>query len=288
VTPPASGPDREAIARELALRALAEDGSADITSEIVAAAGRAATGRLEFRSGGVLAGRVYAAAVARLCELTIDWEVEDGSAVPPHGIVCTVRGDLADILRAERPLLNLLQRACGIATATRAVVDALTGTGCRVLHTRKTAPGLRWLDVDAVLAGGGMQHRLGLAEAVLVKDNHWHVLAQRSGDLKQALDQARSRGITELYVEVESVDQVETACSAGATRLLIDNQTPQIVEQWCTTARSSNPNIEIEASGGLTLDNARAYADCGVDFVSLGALTHSVRAADLALEITGL
>ena len=288
MNPSASGPDRAAIAREIALRALAEDGPADITSEIVAAAGRAATGRLEYRSGGVLAGRIYATAVASLCELTIDWEAEDGTAVPSHSMVCTVRGDLADILRAERPMLNLLQRACGIATATRAAVDALAGTGCRVLHTRKTAPGLRWLDVDAVLAGGGMQHRLGLADAVLVKDNHWHVLEQRSGDLKQALDQARSRGVTDLYVEVESVDQVKTACSAGATRLLIDNQTPQTVEQWCAAARGSNPDIEIEASGGVTLDNVRAYADCGVDFVSLGALTHSVQAADLALEITAL
>ncbi|UCG87195.1 MAG: carboxylating nicotinate-nucleotide diphosphorylase [Gemmatimonadota bacterium] len=284
----AAGPDREALAHELALRALAEDGPSDITSEIVGAAGRVARGRLEFRSGGVLAGRRYATAVAGLCELATEWGASDGDAVAPRTIVCTVRGDLAAILRAERPMLNLLQRACGIATATRAVVDALAGTGCQVLHTRKTAPGLRWLDVDAVLAGGGRQHRLSLADAVLVKDNHWHVLAERSGDLKRALEQARSRGVTDLYVEVESVDQVKTACSAGATRLLVDNQPPEIVKQWCSIARSSRREIEIEASGGLTLDNVRLYAESGVDFVSLGALTHSVQAADLALEITDL
>lgn len=288
MTSPASRPDSEAIARELALRVLAEDGPADITSDIVAAAGREATGRLEFRSGGVLAGRRYATAVAQLCELATDWEIEDGTLVPAHTTVCGVRGDLAAILRAERPMLNLLQRACGIATAARAVVEALAGTGCRVLHTRKTAPGLRWLDVDAVLAGGGMQHRLGLADVVLVKDNHWHVLAEGSGDLKRALDRARSRGVNQLYVEVESVDQVKTACAAGATRLLIDNQPPDVVKQWCAIARSSNPEIEVEASGGLTVDNVRAYAESGVDFVSLGALTHSVQAADLALEIIHL
>jgi nicotinate-nucleotide pyrophosphorylase (carboxylating) len=285
VTPPSQGPDREAIARELARRALAEDGPSDITSEIVPAAGKQASGNLEFRSGGVLAGRVYATAVAGQCGLTTDWQANDGAAIEPCAVVCVVHGDLAAILRAERPMLNLLQRSCGIATATRAVVDALEGTGCRVLHTRKTAPGLRQLDVDAVLAGGGAQHRLGLGDAVLVKDNHWHVLAQRGGDLEGALDVARSRGLKGLYVEVESVDQVKTACAAGATRLLIDNQPPATVKQWCSIARGLNPGIEVEASGGLTPDNVRAYAESGVDFVSLGWLTHSVTAADLALEI---
>jgi nicotinate-nucleotide pyrophosphorylase (carboxylating) len=269
----------------LARRALAEDGPCDITSEIVSAAGVDASGSVEFRGGGVFAGLRFAAAVIERCDLTASWSVTDGAAVPANTTIATIAGDLASILRAERPLLNLLQRACGIATATRAFVQAVRGTGCRVLHTRKTAPGLRPLDIEAVLAGGGNQHRLGLHDAVLVKDNHWHVLADHGEDLQTALRLARSRDVAGLYVEVESRDQVRLACDAGATRLLIDNQPPEVVRNWCETARDLSPAIELEASGGIALDNVRTYAEAGVDFVSVGALTHSVIAADLALEI---
>ena len=285
MTSQSEGPESESYARELARRALAEDGPNDITSDIVFARGVAATGVLEFRSGGVLAGLTYAAAVLAECDLEAEWEVSEGTAVSHKRTIGTITGDLADVLRAERPMLNLLQRACGIATATRAFVTAVVGTGCRILHTRKTAPGLRQLDIDSVLAGGGHQHRLGLHDAVLVKDNHWHVLAGYGRELELALEEARSRGCTGLYVEVESLDQVKAACAAQATRLLIDNQLPEAVAEWGTIARDSNPGIEIEASGGITLDNVRGYAVAGVDFVSVGALTHSVVAADLALEI---
>jgi nicotinate-nucleotide pyrophosphorylase (carboxylating) len=182
-------------------------------------------------------------------------------------------------------MLNLLQRASGIATTTRAFVDAIQGTRCRILHTRKTAPGLRSLDIAAVLAGGGRAHRADLSHAVMVKDNHWRALASEGTGLDQALAQARRRGLTALYVEVESVEQVALACSAGASRLVVDNQRPETVRAWGQLARERLPGIEIEATGGISLVNVRDYAEAGADFISIGALTHSVTAADIAVEV---
>jgi nicotinate-nucleotide pyrophosphorylase (carboxylating) len=184
-------------------------------------------------------------------------------------------------------MLNLLQRASGIATMTRAYVDAVAGTSCRILHTRKTAPGLRALDIAAVLAGGGARHRADLGHEVMVKDNHWRALAHGGSTLKAALDEARGRGVASLQVEVEFPEQLEEAVAAGATRLLIDNQTPATLRAWAERARALRSGIEIEATGGITLENVRAYAEAGADFISIGALTHSVRAADLAVEIEG-
>jgi nicotinate-nucleotide pyrophosphorylase (carboxylating) len=196
-----------------------------------------------------------------------------------------VRGGFNGVLRAERPLLNLLQRATGIATRTRRYVEALAGTGCRLLHTRKTAPGLRLFDVAAVVAGGGGVHRLDLAHTVMVKDNHWAALHGSRRPLAEALREARSLGARSCQVEVESEAAVREACAAPADRLLIDNQPPATVRSWGALARSLRPGIAIEATGGVTLDNVREYALAGADFVSVGELTHSVRAADLALEL---
>jgi nicotinate-nucleotide pyrophosphorylase (carboxylating) len=274
-------PDVERIAA----LALAEDGDTDITSAVTIPPGLEAEGRIEYRSGGVLAGAAFADAVARACDCRIDWRAPDGRTVRAGALVGAVRGTLAHILRAERPMLNLLQRACGIATATRAYVDAVAGTHCKILHTRKTAPGLRALDLAAVLAGGGTAHRADLSHAVMVKDNHWQALKREGNTLAAALAEARRRGVTALYVEVESAEQLEQACAAGATRLLVDNQTPETVAAWARLARGLRPGIEIEATGGITLDNVRAYAEAGADYVSIGALTHSVRAADLGIEV---
>ncbi len=269
----------------IAACALAEDGETDITTALTVPTGIEGEGAIEFRSGGILAGAAFGDAVARACECRIDWRAPDGRRIPPGTTVALLRGRVDRMLRAERPLLNLLQRACGIATATRAYVDAVSGTSCRILHTRKTAPGLRALDIAAVLAGGGARHRSDLSHEVMVKDNHWRGMEQAGGTLAEALEEARGRGISALQVEVESLEQLELACRAGATRLLLDNQSPQTVKQWAGRARELRPGVEIEATGGITLDNVRAYADAGADFVSVGALTHSVRAADLAIEI---
>jgi nicotinate-nucleotide pyrophosphorylase (carboxylating) len=276
-------PDLTADAERVARAALEEDGPRDLTTETVLSAARVAEARLEYRRGGVVAGLAYASAVTRLAGCTAHWDSREGDWVEgPHGRLV---GDLSAILRAERPLLNLLQRATGIATATRSFVAAVAGTRCRVLHTRKTAPGLRLFDVAAVVAGGGEVHRLDLARTVMVKDNHWKALAAEGRTLAAVLERARTRGASSLQVEVESAAQVEAACAAGADRLLVDNQDPPTVEAWGALARGILPGILVEATGGITLENVRAYALAGADFVSVGTLTHSVMAADIALEL---
>ena len=269
----------------IAALALAEDGDSDVTTSVTVPANLPAEGVIEYRSGGVLAGAAFADAVARACECRIEWRAADGRLLSAGATAGIMRGTLARILRAERPMLNLLQRACGIATLTRSYVDAVAGTRCRVLHTRKTAPGLRALDIAAVIAGGGTRHRADLGHEIMVKDNHWKALVRGGGDLARALAEARAKGVTALYVEVESPGQVDEASRAGATRLLVDNQTPATVREWGEAARRITPKIEIEATGGITLENVRAYAEAGADYVSVGALTHSVRAADLAVEV---
>ena len=274
-------------AKRLAELALAEDGERDITTEVTGAGERPAVGILEARTPLVLAGVAYADAVARAVGVPgVRWRAADGDEVPGGSVLGDLTGSFAQVLRAERPLLNLLQRACGIATATRQYVRAVEGTGCAILHTRKTAPGLRGLDLLSVLAGGGRLHRVGLAHEVMIKDNHWKALADQGRTIRDALDAARDRGVTALYVEVETESQLRDAAQAGATRLLVDNQTPDTVRAWKALARSLAPEIELEATGGITLANVRSYAEAGIDFVSIGALTHSVKAADVALEVT--
>jgi nicotinate-nucleotide pyrophosphorylase (carboxylating) len=269
----------------IASAALAEDGRLDITSALTVAPRVQAAAIIEYRSGGVVSGLAYADEVARSCGCKIEWSSSEADTVYRGAALGVVRGDLADILRAERPLLNLLQRASGIATLTRAFVDAVQGSRARILHTRKTAPGLRSLDIAAVLAGGGHAHRADLSHQVMVKDNHWRALARKGAGLDQALAEAKKRGVTALYVEVESLEQLELACSAGATRLVVDNQPPETVRAWSQLARERSPGIEVEATGGISLANVRDYAEAGADFISIGALTHSVTAADIAIEV---
>jgi len=280
--------DLLADATALAARALAEDGEGDVTSEVTVPLGQHGQGILEVRRDTVLAGVVHAEAVAAACRLgAIEWAASEGESLIGGTVAGRVGGLLRDILRAERAMLNLLQRASGIATATRAYADAVRHTRCRILHTRKTAPGLRLLDVSAVLAGGGAMHRLDLAHTVMVKDNHWQALRASGRTLAEALATARELGVRGLQVEVEAREQVEEAAAAGATRLLVDNQTPETVREWGALARGLSPAIELEATGGITLDNVAVYAEAGVDYVSIGALTHSVVAADLSLEVVG-
>jgi nicotinate-nucleotide pyrophosphorylase (carboxylating) len=276
-----------ADAERVAVAALQEDGVRDVTTDLCVAPNQIATGAIECRSGGVVAGLTYADAVAVACGLQlVNWYHAPGTVLPAGSTLGLLQGDLAQILRAERPLLNLLQRAVGIATATKAFVDRIAGTPARILHTRKTAPGLRLLDVTAVLAGGGHVHRLDLRTTVMVKDNHWRALAKSGKRLAEALEQARALGIVDCYVEVESPGQVAEACAAGASRLLIDNQSPETVREWAADARARRPEISIEATGGITLASVRAYAEAGADYISLGAITHSVPAGDVALEIS--
>ncbi len=278
--------DLFADAARLAQIALAEDGPLDLTTEVTVPPDARSRAALEFRQPGVLAGTAYADAVARAAGIgPIEWSEREGARIAAPAVVGRLGGNLRQLLRAERPLLNLLQRASGIATLTRRFVEAVAGTGSRILHTRKTAPGLRLFDVASVLAGGGFEHRLDLGRAVLVKDNHWRALRQSGRGLADALAEARRRGAAACYVEVESPAQVEEACRAGASRLLVDNQPADTVRRWADLARRLAPGIEIEATGGITLANVREYAEAGADWISVGALTHSAAAADISLEV---
>ena len=281
---PENLPDLSIDATRVAANALAEDGFVDLTTAVSIRQPVSGEATIQARTPCVVSGLVYAETTARAAGCAVIWAVREGDAVLP-GDLGRIRGDLATILRAERPVLNILQRACGIATATREYVRALEGTRCQVLHTRKTAPGLRFLDVAAVVAGGGVIHRLDLAHTVMIKDNHWLALAREGRSLAEALNAARARGAVACQVEVETEGQVIEAARAGADRLLIDNQTPPIVAAWSGVARALSPMIAIEATGGITLANARAFADAGADFISVGALTHSVTAADISLEL---
>jgi nicotinate-nucleotide pyrophosphorylase (carboxylating) len=265
---------------------LEEDGPRDLTTQLTVPSELAGRAAVEAREEGVLAGVPYADALTRHVGCRpIAWNGPEGSTFRPGAAVATIEGPLATLLRVERPLLNVLQRASGIATLTRRFVEAVAGTRCQILHTRKTAPGLRAFDVSAVLAGGGQRHRLDLAHEIMIKDNHWQALSRGGRTLAQVLEAARARGVRACYVEAESESQLEQACGAGATRILVDNQSPETLRDWATTARRLSPGIEIEASGGITLENVRRYAEAGADFISVGALTHSVKALDLALRL---
>lgn len=274
-------------AARVAAAALAEDGDRDVSTTVVGIGTTSVEGTLHARAQCVIAGLPYAAAVAERADASVAWRLREGEVAARGASLGVLRGTLVAVARVERPVLNLLQRASGIATATRTFVAAVAGTRCRILHTRKTAPGLRAFDIRAVLAGGGTMNRGSLARTVMIKDTHWHALGAVGGDMQEAVRRARA---CELFcvVEVESLAQVELASGAGADRLLIDNQAPEVVARWADSARRIAPSVEIEASGGVTLENVRAYAEAGADFVSVGALTHSVAASDVAFELTAV
>jgi nicotinate-nucleotide pyrophosphorylase (carboxylating) len=288
VTDPLGPEGLLADARRLADIALAEDGHRDLTSLASVTSTQQGVGVIEARTSVILSGRAYADAVVAACGMSpIAWQARDGDAVPAGTVVGELRGSLRGILRAERPMLNLLQRAAGVATMTRTMVERVADTSCVVLHTRKTTPGLRLLEVHAVRHGGGGLHRVDLATTVMIKDNHWQALRAAGRTLADGLEAARALGAAELQVEVESLDQLAEACAAGATRLLIDNQTVDVVREWTSRARALRPGVQVEATGGITLDTIADYARAGVDFVSTGMLTHSVRSADLGLAVRG-
>jgi nicotinate-nucleotide pyrophosphorylase (carboxylating) len=274
-------------ALDAALRAfLAEDtGRLDVTTAATVPASARARGELVAKSDCVASGLPVARRVFELLEPDLTWkdEVAAGTRVGRGAVLARLEGRARPILTAERVALNLVQRMSGIAMTTRRFVDALAGTGCRVLDTRKTAPGLRPFDRQAVRDGGGDNHRYDLSEMVLIKDNHLRL----SGGVRGAVAAARAAAPPEMSieVEVESDEELKDALAAGADRILIDNQPPDVVARWSAIARSSQRRPVLEASGNMRLETVRAYAEAGVDAVSVGALTHSVTAADISLEL---
>lgn len=209
-----------------------------------------------------------------------DAACDEGAAVAPRTKIAAVRGPLAAILLAERTALNLLQRLSGVATQTRLAVEAVAGTGTRILDTRKTTPGLRALEKYAVRIGGGVNHRMGLSDGILLKDNH--IAAAGSVAKAVALALSHAGPLWKVEVEVQTLEQFREATSAGAQVILLDNMS---IEEMAAVAAERPPGVLLEASGGMTLDRLPAVAATGVDYISMGALTHSAPAVDISLEL---
>jgi nicotinate-nucleotide pyrophosphorylase (carboxylating) len=266
-------------------RALREDiGRGDVTSQSVVPAAARACGLIVARGPGVIAGLEVAVVVFRETDEAVEFRrrVADGEAVEAGTVAAEVTGAARALLAAERTALNFLQRMSGIATLTRQYVAAVAGTGARILDTRKTAPGLRVLDKWAVALGGGANHRFGLFDGVLVKDNHLRL----AGGVSQAVAAARAgapHGLR-IQVEVETAAQAREALECGVDALLLDNMD---LTDMRAAVKLSRGRALTEASGGVTLETVRQIAEAGVDFISVGALTHSAPALDVALDITG-
>jgi nicotinate-nucleotide pyrophosphorylase (carboxylating) len=216
-------------------------------------------------------------------EVTTHGEIFDGVRLHKGQQVAVVRHNARVILSCERVILNALQRMSGIATLTRRFVDLTTGTKARILDTRKTVPGMRVLDKYAVRCGGGMNHRLDLSDGVLIKNNHIAL----AGGIAPALERAlrNRRGSSPIEIEVRSLDELETALEAGAEAILLDNMLVKDVKKAVERCGKHTRRIPVECSGGISLENVRAYAETGVDYISVGALTHSAKAVDLSMRV---
>jgi len=266
--------------------ALAEDkGPGDWTSRWVVPARVRGRARIIAKAEGVLAGLDPAIAVfVRLDpRVRTDTRFADGDVVRPGDVVCEMSGPARAILTGERVALNFLQHLSGVATLTRRFVEAVAGTGVRILDTRKTTPGWRTLEKAAVRAGGGGNHRRGLYDAVLVKDNHIAI----AGGVTEAIRRVQESNTRALpvIVEVRNREEVDEALAAGVDRLLLDNMDVEPMRAVVRLARDRKPRITLEASGNVTLERVRAIAGTGVDFISIGALTHSAVALDLSLDM---
>jgi nicotinate-nucleotide pyrophosphorylase (carboxylating) len=291
----------EAVALQLIKFALSEDvGTGDITSLNTIRSGVKARAAIVAKEPGVISGIEIARLTFREADASLRFRqlVQDSARVEA-GVACAqVIGDAGSIFKAERTALNFVQRLSGVATLTRRYVDAVAGTGTVILDTRKTTPGLRFLEKYAVKCGGGENHRLALWDMYLVKDNH----IRAAGGITPAVDRiARTRQADLLLeVEVESLDQLAEALRPDVDRILIDNRTvPEVraaveqVDRWCAEHPPDSPRLrpgarrwpEVEVSGGIRLENVRAYAETGTDYISVGALTHSSPALDLSLEV---
>jgi nicotinate-nucleotide pyrophosphorylase (carboxylating) len=264
--------------------ALSEDiGSGDLTAQLIPAA-RAARATVITREAAVLCGRAWVDEVFRQLDssIRISWSVADGERIRENQLLCTLEGPARALLTGERTALNFLQSLSGTATTTRRYVDAVSGTSCRILDTRKTIPGLRLAQKYAVTCGGGTNHRIGLFDAILVKENH----IAAAGSIAAAVSEARridSKVLLE--VEVENLAELGQALDAGVDRILLDNFTLEDMRRAVQAARSHrNTGVELEASGNMSLESLHQVAATGVDFISVGGLTKHLRAVDLSMR----
>jgi nicotinate-nucleotide pyrophosphorylase (carboxylating) len=277
------GPADLRLLEDLFIAALREDvGHGDITTSATIPADAEATADYIPKQDVVAAGLAAAARIAEIADARLQFKalVEDGASVPERTSMARLQGPARSILVVERVTLNFLQRMCGIATRTRQYVERVQGTKARIVDTRKTAPGLRILDKYAVACGGAMNHRMGLFDGVLIKNNH----LKFHSSLTRAVQAARDRvgHLAKVEVEIAAPDGVEEAVAAGADVILLDNLTPEQTREAVILCRGRVP---LESSGGITLENVRDFAEAGVDYISIGALTHSVTAADIHLRV---
>jgi nicotinate-nucleotide pyrophosphorylase (carboxylating) len=266
---------------DIVKRAFAED-LPDITSEAIFDREERGEARFLVKASGVIAGLAAVETVFRMLDETAEVTLDrkDGDPVEPGDVVARVRASVIALLSGERTALNLLQRASGIATATRGYVDAIRGTRAKIYDTRKTAPGLRMLDKDAVRAGGGENHRIGLHDMFLIKNNH----VDRAGSITKAVERIRARKMPQpVMVEVRDLRELEEALALTPDYILLDNMSN--ADMRAAVERAAG-RVPLEASGGITLENVRAVAETGVDRISIGALTHSVTALDISMRIT--
>ena len=258
-------------------------GGRDVTSESVIPADAGFAGVMDTRDAIHVAGLPIAEAFFRALDpdMTVEILVEEGASVPANTDLMRFEGNARAMLTAERSALNTVQHLSGIATMVARYVRAMDNPGCTLLDTRKTIPGLRQLEKYAVRLGGGSNHRMGLWDAAMIKDNHVLV----AGSVAEAVQRAVAAGVQEIICEVDRIDQIEPALQAGATRLLLDNMGPAVLREAVALVAGRVPT---EASGGIDLDTIHAKAATGVDYVSVGRLTQSAPAADIGLDFTPL
>ena len=259
---------------------LAEDvGSGDLTASIIPET-KQANARVVTREAMVVCGQAWFEAVFRQLDpsIVIEWQIQDGEDVSAGNVLCQLRGPARALLTGERTALNLLQTLSATATVARVYANAIAGSGCKVLDTRKTLPGLRLAQKYAVKCGGCVNHRIGLFDAILIKENH--IVA--AGSISAAISQARAISNVMVEIEVESLDELQEALAAHPDRVMLDNFS---IEQLKSAVAMNDGQVELEASGNVSLETIRDIAETGVDYISIGALTKNVQAIDLSMRI---
>lgn len=279
---------KEELIDDLITLAFAEDvGDGDHTTLSTIPADAMGKQRLIIKEEGILSGVDMALKVFRKFdpELKVTVFILDGAHVKPGDIVFEVEGKVRSLLQTERTMLNIMQRMSGIATMTAKYQEKLNGLKTKVLDTRKTTPGMRLLEKEAVKTGGGENHRIGLFDMILIKDNHVDFAGGINEAVQRAKEYCKANG-KDLRIEVETrnTDEIKQALEAGVDRIMLDNFTPERTREAVKLIRSQNPDVEIESSGGITFDTLREYGEAGVDFISVGALTHSVKGLDMSFK----
>ena len=279
---------REELIDDLLTLSFAEDiGDGDATTLSTIPADAKGRQKLIMKEDGIIAGIEIAKEVFRKFdpELKMIQYRKDGDRVKAGEVIFIEQGHVRSLLQTERLMLNIMQRMSGIATTTAIYQSRLEGTGAKVLDTRKTTPGMRILEKDAVQIGGGANHRIGLFDMILIKDNHVDFAGGIAAAVQAAKDwcKANEKDLR-IEVEVRNTDEINQAIEAGVDRIMLDNFTPEQTREAVKIIRAQAPGVEIESSGGITLDTIRAYGEAGVDFISVGALTHSVKGLDMSFK----